>query len=77
MRGDFKTMQEGLGVQFDNGVITRNEWRELEDRNAMGDEFADEAMVPINNGAGQPRAREVRRAGAAQPAADPPAQDGK
>lgn len=49
MRGDFKTRQDGLAVQFERGIITRNEWRALEDRTAMEDEFADEAMVPINN----------------------------
>jgi HK97 family phage portal protein len=49
MRGDFKTRQDGLAIQFQNGVITRNEWRALEDRNAMADEFADEAMIPTNN----------------------------
>jgi HK97 family phage portal protein len=71
-RGDFKTMQEGLGVQFDKGVITRNEWRELEDRNAMGDEFADEAMVPINNQVPASLAREKFAAQAqTQPAAAP------
>lgn len=48
-RADFAQQQQGLQVQFKNGVITRNEWRELIDRNAMNDEFADEPMVPINN----------------------------
>jgi HK97 family phage portal protein len=80
MRGDFKTRQDGLAVQFDKGVITRNEWRALEDRTAMEDEFADEAMVPINNVVPASLARETFKKQAAPAPApnlnapnDPPA----
>ena len=48
-RADFLQHQQGLEIQFKNGAITRNEWRALVDRPAQDDEFADEAMVPINN----------------------------
>lgn len=48
-RADFYAQQQGLEIQFKNGVRTRNEWRELVDLNAQEDEFADEPMVPINN----------------------------
>lgn len=76
MRGDFKTRQDGLAVQFQNGVITRNEWRALEDRNAMTDEFADEAMIPTNNLTPANILAQQLQAGASgdgAPAADPAA----
>lgn len=37
LRGDFKTRQEGLNIQRQAGVITANEWRELEGRNPLPD----------------------------------------
>lgn len=41
LRGDFKTRQEGRQIQRQNGIITRNEWRESEDMDPSqgGDEF--------------------------------------
>lgn len=48
-RADFLAHQQGLEIQFRNGVATRNDWRALVDREAHEDEFADEPMVPINN----------------------------
>lgn len=35
LRGDFKTRQEGLRIQRDAGVITPNEWREIEGWNPL------------------------------------------
>lgn len=49
LRGDFATRQAGLQIQKQNGVRTSNEWRELEDLNALDDDFSDEPMVPVNN----------------------------
>jgi HK97 family phage portal protein len=48
-RADFLAQQQGLEIQFRNGVRTRNEWRTLVDLSAHGDEFGDEPMIPINN----------------------------
>lgn len=38
VRGDFKTMNDGLAVQRQNGVITANEWRQIVD---MDDQIAE------------------------------------
>jgi len=38
LRGDFKTRQEGLAMQRQNGVINANEWREREGMNPISDE---------------------------------------
>lgn len=38
LRGDFKSRQEGLAIQRQNGVINANEWREREDINPRTDE---------------------------------------
>lgn len=48
-RAAFLDHQKGLELQFRNGALTRNEWRQLTDRNTQTDEFADDPMVPINN----------------------------
>jgi HK97 family phage portal protein len=48
-RADFLAQQQGLEIQHRNGALHRNEWRELVDRPADTDEFADQPMVPINN----------------------------
>lgn len=37
LRGDFKSRQEGLAIQRQNGVINANEWREREDMNPRTD----------------------------------------
>ncbi len=44
LRGDFKTRQEGLQIQRQNGVINANDWRETENYNPIskedgGDEY--------------------------------------
>lgn len=77
-RADFYAQQQGLEVQFKNGAITRNEWRELVDRSAHADEFADQPMVPINNMVPASLAREAFErqgqlgAGASQTDPQPP-----
>lgn len=52
LRGDYKTRQEGLAIQRQNGVINGDEWRELENMNAIPDGkgkiyLANAAMVPV------------------------------
>jgi HK97 family phage portal protein len=46
LRADFRTRQEGLQIQRNNGVINPNEWREQEGKNPRtdpgGDEYWDE-----------------------------------
>jgi HK97 family phage portal protein len=37
LRGDFKSRQEGLAIQRQNGVINANEWREREEMNPRAD----------------------------------------
>jgi HK97 family phage portal protein len=43
LRADFKTRQEGLAIQRQNGALSSNEWRALEGRNPRegGDTFLD------------------------------------
>jgi phage portal protein BeeE len=36
MRGDYKSRQEGLSFQRQNGIINGDEWRELEEMNPIG-----------------------------------------
>lgn len=38
LRADFKSRQEGLRVQRDAGIISPNEWREIEGRNPITDD---------------------------------------
>lgn len=38
LRGDFKSRQEGMQIQRQNGVINANEWREADGRNPLSDE---------------------------------------
>jgi len=51
LRADFKTRQEGLKIQRENGVINPNEWREIEGKNPRddGDEYWNEG--PSGQGA--------------------------
>ena len=37
LRADFKSRQEGLQIQRRNGVISANEWREIEGKNPLKD----------------------------------------
>lgn len=56
VRTDFKTRQEGLAVMGDHGVLTRDEWRELEDmsRLAEGGDLPAANMRPTTTNAPQP-----------------------
>lgn len=38
LRGDFRSRQEGLKIQRENGVISPNDWRETEGMNPLADE---------------------------------------
>lgn len=53
LRGDYKSRQEGLAIQRQNGVINMNEWRELEEMNpvegAEGNSYlVNGNMIPIS-----------------------------
>lgn len=56
LRADFKSRQEGLQMQRQNGVISANEWRELEGKNPISeDDGGDEYIRPANMAvAGEP-----------------------
>lgn len=46
LRGDAKSRAESLAIQLDRGVITPNEWRELDDRNPY--DGGDVHLTPAN-----------------------------
>lgn len=49
LRADFKSRQEGLQMQRQNGVISADEWRELEGKNPLDDgDGGDEYIRPAN-----------------------------
>lgn len=48
LRGDYKSRQEGLAIQRQNGVISTNDWLEIEDLNPRADEGADALLVNGN-----------------------------
>lgn len=49
LRADFKTRQEGLQIQKQNGAINANEWREIEGKNPISEEDGGEDYVrPAN-----------------------------
>lgn len=49
LRGDFKSRQEGLQIQRQNGIINANEWREYENLNPIGDDEGGETyIIPLN-----------------------------
>jgi HK97 family phage portal protein len=49
LRGDFKSRQEGLQIQRQNGVISPNEWREIEGKNPLTeDQGGEEYIRPAN-----------------------------
>ena len=49
LRADFKSRQEGLQIQRTNGIISPNEWREIEGRNPLDDERGgEEYLRPAN-----------------------------
>lgn len=45
LRGDTKSRNESNKIMFDNGVLTRNEWRKRENMNDVSDEHGDEYFV--------------------------------
>lgn len=49
LRADFKSRQEGLQIQRQNGAISPNEWREIEGRNPIStDDGGDDYIRPAN-----------------------------
>jgi HK97 family phage portal protein len=49
LRADFRTRQEGLQIQKNNGVISANEWREIERMNPIEeDDGGDDYVRPAN-----------------------------
>ena len=69
LRADFKSRQEGLQLQRQNGVLSADEWREIEGKNPIADEDGgDEYWRPGNMMvAGEP----VETPPAAEPAPEP------
>ena len=49
LRADFKSRQEGLQIQRTNGVISPNEWREIEGRNPLSDDKGGEEYLRPGN----------------------------
>ncbi|TKZ16003.1 phage portal protein, partial [Brachyspira catarrhinii] len=45
LRGDTLTRQQANQIKLNNGVLTRNEWRILENLNEVDDEYGDEYFV--------------------------------
>lgn len=48
LRASFKDRQEGLQIQRSNGIISANEWREIEGKNPRQDDEGDDYMHPGN-----------------------------
>lgn len=48
LRGDYKTRQEGLAIQRQNGIISANEWRRIENINALPSDVGDALLVNGN-----------------------------
>ena len=49
LRADFKSRQEGLQIQRLNGVLSANEWREIEGKNPLPeDKGGDDYLMPAN-----------------------------
>ncbi|MEN6325798.1 MAG: phage portal protein [Syntrophomonas sp.] len=58
LRGDYKSRQEGLAIQRQNGVINADEWRGMEDANPIGGAagqayLVNGNMISTENAAGQ------------------------
>lgn len=49
LRADFKSRQEGLRVQRDAGVISPNEWREIEGKNPISEEDGGDDYIRAAN----------------------------
>jgi phage portal protein BeeE len=59
LRGDYKTRQEGLAIQRQNGIINADEWRELENMNEIPDNkgkiyLVNAAMAPADQAGQKP-----------------------
>lgn len=48
LRGDYKSRQEGLAIQRQNGVLKTDEWRELEERDPIGGDVGEALLVNGN-----------------------------
>lgn len=48
LRGDYKSRQEGLAIQRQNGVINADEWRDIEDYNPIGGDAGEAYLVNGN-----------------------------
>jgi phage portal protein BeeE len=49
LRADFKSRQEGLQLQRQNGVLSADEWREIEGKNPLdGESGGDDYWRPAN-----------------------------
>ena len=48
LRASFKERQEGLQIQRSNGIISANEWREMEGKNPRTDDEGDDYLHPGN-----------------------------
>lgn len=58
LRGDYKSRQEGLAIQRQNGVINADEWRSMEEQNPIGGTsgstyFVNGNMIPAEAAAGK------------------------
>ena len=49
LRADFKSRQEGLQIQRQNGVLSPNEWREIEGKNPISNEKGGEDYLRPSN----------------------------
>lgn len=49
LRADFKSRQEGLQIQRNNGVLSPNEWREIEGKNPLADTQGGEDYLRAGN----------------------------
>jgi HK97 family phage portal protein len=48
LRGDTLSRSQALAQQFNNGALTINEWRAIENRNPLPDDLGDAHYVPLN-----------------------------
>lgn len=74
LRGDFKTRQEGLAIQRQNGVISANEWREMDGMNPREDEGGDDYYAQGPSGQ-RPAGDQPAKPGANQDDDDEPSDD--
>ena len=49
LRGDKKARAEALEIERRNGVLTSNEWRQLENRNPIESDYGDSYLIQMNN----------------------------